>query len=111
MRRMPQTTRPDYHFLYFAPSLGAEWFFDAARLYWETFQPTVLSDLEFLRFVPEGASVNVTVVARRDTVHEIGVAIAQTRGEVFLGGSYSQGFSYTGSFFEANQFKLRCMGW
>lgn len=81
---MPQTTQPDYHFLYFAPTLGAEWFFDAARRYYEVFQPTVLSDIEFLRFVPEGASVIVTVVTRRDTVDAIGVAVAQARPDAYF---------------------------
>ena len=80
---MPQTTLPDYHFLYFAPTLGAEWFFDASRRYWEAFQPTVLSDLNFLRFVPERASVAVTAVTRRDTVDEIGVAVAQVRPNAY----------------------------
>lgn len=81
---MPQTTLPDYHFLYFAPTLGAEWFFDAARRYWETFQPTVLSDLDFLRFVPERASVIVTVVTRRDTVDALGVTVAQIRPNAYF---------------------------
>jgi hypothetical protein len=76
---MRQTTLPDYHFLYFAPSLGAEWFFDAARRYYEVFQPTVLNDFEFLSFVPESASLIVTTITRRDTVEQIGVEIAQAR--------------------------------
>ncbi|MFO7323472.1 MAG: hypothetical protein DIU68_017210 [Chloroflexota bacterium] len=80
---MPQTTLPDYHFLYFAPPLGAEWFFDAARRYWERFRPTVLSDLSFLRFIPRGRSVIVTVVTRRDTVEQIGVELAQVRPDAY----------------------------
>lgn len=75
---------PDYHFLYFAPTLGAEWFFDAARLYWQVFQPTVLSTLDFMRFVPENASVNVTVITRRDTVDALGVAVAQARPTAYF---------------------------
>lgn len=88
MQAMSQTTQaaiiPDYHFLYIAPTLGAEWFFDAARLYWERFQPIVLDDLGFLRLVPEGKTINVTVVARRDTVADIGVQIAQLRPDAFF---------------------------
>lgn len=80
---MPQTTLPDYHFLYFAPALGAEWFFDAARRYYEVFQPTVLNDFEFLSFLPETASVVVTTITRRDTVEQIGVEMAQARPGTF----------------------------
>lgn len=80
---MPQTTLPDYHFLYVAPPLGAEWLFDAARRYWERFRPTVLSDLSFLRFIPQGRSVIVTVVTRRDTVDQIGVELAQARPDAY----------------------------
>lgn len=81
MPLMPQTTLPDYHFLYVAPSLGAEWLFVAARAYFERFRPTVLSDLDFVRFVPPDASVAVTVIARRDMAAELGVALAQRRGD------------------------------
>ena len=81
---MPQTILPDYHFLYFAPALGAEWFFDAASHYWQVFQPTVLSDLDFLRFIPEDATVIVTAITRRDTVDQIGVTVAQVRPTAYF---------------------------
>lgn len=64
-------TLPDYHFLLIAPNLGAEWFFDAARLYWETFRPTVITEYTFLRIFPERVSLIVTVVARRDIVKHL----------------------------------------
>src|SRR5215211_370050 len=74
---MRQDTLPQYHFLFIAPTLVAEWLFDAARQYWEHFRPTIISDARFLQYVPEDATVAVTVVARRDSVDEIGVEIAQ----------------------------------
>jgi hypothetical protein len=70
-------TLPDYHFLLIAPNLGAEWFFDAARQYWERFRPTAVTDLELIRLIPAGHTVVVTVVARRDTASQWGVSIAQ----------------------------------
>lgn len=79
MDTMPPSpdTLPDYHFLLIAPTLGAEWFFDAARQYWERFRPTVVSDLEFVRLIPPPLTVAVTVLARRDTATQWGVTLAQ----------------------------------
>lgn len=68
---------PNYHFLVIAPNLGAEWLFDAARQYWERFRPIVASDLELVRLLAPNYAVIVTVVARRDTVSQWGVAMAQ----------------------------------
>lgn len=68
---------PDFHFLLIAPNLGAEWLFDAARNYWLRFHPTVISDFELLRIIPEEYSITVTVVTRRDMVPRFGVNLAQ----------------------------------
>ncbi|MEZ4669480.1 MAG: hypothetical protein R3E39_16355 [Anaerolineae bacterium] len=79
MNPMPPSpdTLPNYHFLLIAPNLGAEWFFDAARAYWERFRPIVVSDLELARLIPTAYSVIVTLVARRDTASQWGVWQAQ----------------------------------
>lgn len=76
---MPANLRPDYHFLLIAPNLGAEWLFDAARAYWETFRPTVISDFAFLVLAPPERSISVTVIARRDTAPRLGVELSQSR--------------------------------
>ena len=77
MRRMSQTSLPDYHFLLIAPNLGAEWYFEAARAYWERFRPIVISDLSLINIVPDNVSVSVTIVARRDLVAQLGVELSQ----------------------------------
>jgi hypothetical protein len=74
---MAQHNIPNFHFLYIAPSLGAEWFFDAARLYWEQFRPIVVSDFELPRLIPPYLSVIVTVVARRDIVTYLKTQLAE----------------------------------
>jgi hypothetical protein len=75
---MSQNTLPNYHFLLIASNLGAEWFFKAARFYWETFRPTVISDLALVSLIPDEAySIAVTVVARRDRIAQLGVDLAQ----------------------------------
>ena len=86
MDAMPPSpdTLPNYHFLLIAPNLGAEWFFDAARVYWEQFRPTVVSDLEFIRLMPTSLSVVVTVLARRDTASQWGVQLAQAAPEALF---------------------------
>lgn len=68
---------PNYHFLLIAPNLGAEWLFDAARLYWERFRPTIVSDFELVRLVPPDYTVTVTVITRRDMLPSLGVTLAQ----------------------------------
>jgi hypothetical protein len=59
---------PDYHWLILAPGLQADWFFQAARRYWQTFRPTVLTEWETIRFLPNTKSLAVTVLARSDTI-------------------------------------------
>ena len=79
-----QTVLPDYHFLRLAPGLGAEWLFDAGRLYWDRFRPTVLNDFRLLAFIPPGATVVVTAIARRDSAAVLGVELAQARPDAVL---------------------------
>lgn len=69
---------PNYHFLLVTSNLGAEWLFDAARLYWERFQPTVISDFDILRVIPAERTISVTAITRRDRVAQLGVELAQT---------------------------------
>lgn len=74
---MAQDTLPNYHFLLVAPNLGPEWLFDAARVYWDRFRPTVISDLALISFIPSALSVAVTVLARHDRAPQYGVELAQ----------------------------------
>ncbi len=74
---MAQNTLPNYHFLLVAPNLGPEWLFDAARAYWDRFQPTVISDLTLIPFIPPALTLAVTVLARHDRAPQYGVELAQ----------------------------------
>ncbi len=69
---------PTYHFLLIAPNLGSEWLFDAARLYWETFRPTVVTDFVLLQMIPPQYSIGVTLIARRDLIGFLGAQLGQT---------------------------------
>jgi hypothetical protein len=79
-----QDTLPDYHFLLIASNLDVEWFFDAARAYWERFRPTVVSDLTLVSLVPEDYSVAVTVIARRDRVAQLGVDLSRLKPDALF---------------------------
>jgi hypothetical protein len=57
----------DYHFLILAPGLQSAWFFQAARRYWQRFQPVVADNWELLSFIPPESVVAITVLARPDT--------------------------------------------
>lgn len=74
---MSQSYLPTYHFLLIAPNLDAEWLFEAARSYWETFRPTIISDFQLLQLIPQQYTIGVTVVARRDLVGPLGRAIGE----------------------------------
>lgn len=73
----PVTGAPDLHWLILAPGLQADWFFHAARRYWQTFRPTVLTDWTLIQYVPFHLSLAVTVLARSDTADYMDEAIRQ----------------------------------
>ncbi len=79
----PVSGAPDLHWLILAPGLQADWFFQAARRYWQTFRPTVLTDWNLIGQLPFGKSLAVTVLARSDTADYMDQAIHQTWPNVF----------------------------
>jgi len=64
----PVKGEPDYHWLVLAPGLQADWFFQAARRYWQTFRPTVLTEWDIIPHMPNTKSLAITVLARSDTI-------------------------------------------
>ncbi len=68
---------PDYHFLYIDPSLGPDWFFVAARRYWERFRPMVVSTWDLISYVPANRSIAITTLARRDMAKMIADSVKQ----------------------------------
>ena len=74
---MTQINRNQIHFLYFAPNLGAAWFFQAARRYWETYFPIIVHDLTIVAFVPEDYQIIITTIGRSDTATFIREEIEQ----------------------------------
>lgn len=60
-------TGVDYHFLYFAPGIGARWFFEASRVYWQNYRPLVIYRLNVVAFAPQDARIVITSIARTDT--------------------------------------------
>ncbi|MFP4323306.1 MAG: hypothetical protein ACLFTK_12705, partial [Anaerolineales bacterium] len=63
----PPTRRADFHFLYLAPGVNIEYFFDAARVYWQTFRTIVVYDLSLVSYIPGQYSIAITSLARSDT--------------------------------------------
>jgi len=59
----------DYYFLVLAPGLQSAWFFQAARRYWQRYQPIVTdaNQLDLLDYIPANSRVAVTLLARPDT--------------------------------------------
>ena len=73
----------DFHFLILAPGLQSAWFFQAARHYWQRFQPIVTDDWSLISYIPQEYDVAVTLLARPDTGpyarHEIEAQRAKLR--------------------------------
>lgn len=77
-------TLPDHHFLFIAPNLSADWLFDAARLYWERFSPTVISSSDLIKLVPENETIVISLLTRRDAFRSLAVQVAQAREDAYL---------------------------
>ncbi len=77
-------TLPDYHFLLIAPNLSADWLFQAARRYYDTFRPTVISDGELLALLPEDVTTAVSVLTRRDAFETFAVEVYKNRPNALL---------------------------
>ncbi len=75
---------PDFHFLLISPNLGAEWLFDAARVYWDRYRPTIVSDFNFVLLIPREKTVAITLIARRDTAAQFGVQLAQINPDAYF---------------------------
>lgn len=75
---------PEYHFLLIAPNLGTEWLFDAARLYWQAFRPTIINDLTLIQLLPDSLRITVTLVSRRDRLAQTGVELAQAHPTAYF---------------------------
>ncbi|MBN1285237.1 MAG: hypothetical protein JXB47_07560 [Anaerolineae bacterium] len=58
---------PDFHFLMFAPGLQTDWFFVAARRYWQYFRPIVVDETDLIAHIPPDKAVTITTLARSDT--------------------------------------------
>jgi hypothetical protein len=80
-QNVPPTQRADFHFLYLAPGLGVDYFFDASRLFWETFKTIVIHDLALVDYVPRRYSVAITTLGRSDTGPLIKQQIEESFGE------------------------------
>jgi hypothetical protein len=74
----PVSGEPELHWLILAPGLQADWFFQAARRYWQTFRPAVLTDWRMIGHLPFSKTLGVTVLARSDTADYMSRAIHET---------------------------------
>ncbi len=74
----------DYHFMVLAPGLQSAWFFQAARRFWQRFQPIVTDQVELIGYVPPDETVAVTLLARPDTARYVQRQIEAQRPGVTL---------------------------
>jgi hypothetical protein len=74
----------DYHFMILAPGLQSAWFFQAARQFWQRYQPVVTDDVEMLSYLERDKTVAVTLLARPDTADYAKSQILEQRPDAFL---------------------------
>jgi len=84
VRQASPDTYPDLHFLYIARNIPADWFFDAARAYWDRFRPTVISNFDLLSILPSDRTIIVTALVMRDSAAVAGVDLARSRPDVYF---------------------------
>lgn len=77
-------TLPDYHFLFIAPNIEPGWVFEAAREYFNAFGPTIVTDAELIKIVPDTYTIAVSLLTRRDAFRTLAAQVAQARENAFL---------------------------
>ncbi len=75
---------PDFHFVFLAPELNADWFFDIAEPYWDVFKPTLVPDLEFIEFLPNDRSLAVTAITTPDMIEWLETSVSLRWPNVWL---------------------------
>jgi hypothetical protein len=74
----------DYHFMVLAPGLQSAWFFQAARRFWQVFQPIVTDQVELLSYLPDDAKIAITLLARPDTASYMKQQLQAQRPDALL---------------------------
>jgi hypothetical protein len=74
------TALPNFHFIYLAPGLSVDYFFVAARRYWQTFRAIVIYDLSLIDYIPGQYSIAITTLARSDTAPSVKALIESSYG-------------------------------
>jgi hypothetical protein len=74
----------DYHFLILAPGLQSAWFFQAARQFWQRYQPIVADNWELIQYLPAEATIAITLLARPDTAAYTREQIEALREGLFI---------------------------
>jgi hypothetical protein len=80
LRQSPPTGTADFHFLFLAPGVSPDYFFVAARRYWQAFKTIVIYDLSLVEFVPSQYQIAITTLARSDSAAAVRDAIQTNFG-------------------------------
>lgn len=58
----PMHGTPDFHCLFMSADLNPDWFFDSAHVYWDRYQPALLTTLDLLGQFPANKSLAITLI-------------------------------------------------
>jgi hypothetical protein len=73
----PIRGQPTFHVVVLAPGLNPDWFFEAARSYYNTYRPIVAPTWDYIRFIPRDRSLAMTVIAPLDMIETMRSVIQQ----------------------------------
>lgn len=77
---------PDYHFVILAPGFDVAWFVDntGVQAYWDSFRPILMTDIEYINFLPNDRSLVVTAIGTPDLQELIDAQIARRWPNVWM---------------------------
>lgn len=77
---------PDYHFVVLAEGFDADWFFESEGLqaYWARFQPTLMTNLDYIAFMPSDKSLAVTALTTPDLVETLNTQLTRRWPNIWL---------------------------
>ncbi len=80
----PMHGEPAFHALYFSPDLNPEWFFQTAHIYWDRFQPALLTTLDLIPQMPSTKSLAITLITTTAQANTLSKAITDRGANVYI---------------------------
>jgi hypothetical protein len=74
----------DYHLVLLSAGLSADWFFETARSYYQTFRPIVTQQSELIDYIPNAQSLGATLIVSAELAEITRSTLQQAYPNVYL---------------------------